>query len=221
LALMRATALFGPRAWALLLPLSFVAMALLPFLLLDRDGRRRIGLRPALHPRWYPLALLAGAGLASACAGLGALLFGSGADHWFVSVADHYRRQFDSSGLDRWALYLAFTLPALLFSPVGEEIFFRGLLQTALEGRCSERLSAALASALFALLHLCHHGLLLTATGWTWRPVSAALWVLLMFATALALAALRRASGSLYPAMTAHAAFNATMNLWIFTLLWN
>jgi hypothetical protein len=41
-----------------------------------------------------------------------------------------------------------------------------------------------------------------------------------MFLTALLFAALRRASGSLYPAIAAHMAFNATMNALIFAFLW-
>ena len=41
-----------------------------------------------------------------------------------------------------------------------------------------------------------------------------------MFPTALLLAWLRRSTGSLFPAMVAPAAFNATMNVLIFAMLW-
>ncbi len=45
-------------------------------------------------------------------------------------------------------------------------------------------------------------------------------WIVLMFLTALVFARLRRNGTSLYPAMIAHAAFNAAMNTWIFAVLW-
>lgn len=165
--------------------------------------------------------MIVGAALASLFALLGTAQFGAGPDHWFVSIADYYRRQLDTRGLDLLRLHLVFTLPALLFSPVAEELFFRGYLQAAFETRWSVRTSTAFEAALFALIHLFHHGLWLDAGQLAWRGTSGALWLLLMFSTAWVLAALRRASGSLWPAVVAHAAFNATMNLWIFSALWH
>jgi membrane protease YdiL (CAAX protease family) len=70
------------------------------------------------------------------------------------------------------------------------------------------------------VVHLCHHGLLLTAGGFTLRPLSGAVWVALMFLTALLFAYLRKRSGSLMPAIVAHAGFNLVMNLTIFGFLW-
>jgi len=87
------------------------------------------------------------------------------------------------------APYLIFTVPAVIFSPIGDEIFFRGLLQRALEEKPNVR--------------------------------TAALWVLLMSGVALLFARIRKRSGSLYPAMAAHAAFNAAMNAVILGCLWN
>jgi membrane protease YdiL (CAAX protease family) len=56
--------------------------------------------------------------------------------------------------------------------------------------------------------------LLLTAAGVSVRPLSGSTWVLLMFAY------LRKASGSLTPAIAAHASFNLVMNLTIFGFFW-
>lgn len=220
LSAMRVAGLHGPRAWAPMLPLGFVLMAGLPWWWLTAEGRRRIGLRRARSMRTALAAMAAGAALALACGAIGQVLFGAGPDHWYQSVAAYYRRQAAAQGLDRLGLYLMFTLPALIFSPIGEEIFFRGLLHSALAGRWGERWATWGEAGLFGVVHLAHHGVALTADGWTWRPVSAALWVLAMMAVALALAALRRVSGSLMPAILAHASFNAAMNAWIFMVLW-
>ena len=75
------------------------------------------------------------------------------------------------------------------------------------------RAGTAIETGLFALIHVCHYGLAL-------RPASGALWAALMFGTAMVFAAPRRHGGSLGPAIVAHAIFNATMNVWIFGLLW-
>jgi membrane protease YdiL (CAAX protease family) len=94
------------------------------------------------------------------------------------------------------------------------------MLQRSLEQRLSVNASTFIECAAFGIVHLCHHGLALGATGVTMRPVSGALWVVLMFFVALMFARIRKRSGSLYPAMAAHAAFNATMNSVIFAFLW-
>lgn len=217
---MRYIGMFGPTSLRWALPLSFTIMALLPWILLGIDGRRRIGLRRANALRWLPAAIAAGALASLACFALGLLLFGHSADNWFVSVAANYRRVMNTADMGVVTLHLVFTLPATLFSPIGEELFFRGTFQEALEQRFSANKSTAIESAVFGLVHLCHHGLLLGAAGLSVRPVSGTLWVLLMFSVAWMFATLRKRSGSLYPAMASHATFNVTMNLAIFAWLW-
>lgn len=195
-------------------------MVAVPWIFLDRTGRRRIGLASATAPRWYALAVVGGGVIAGVLFALWAMWFGGGADNAFASIGQSYRAITDTRDMGLLQLHLFFTVPALLFSPIGEEIFFRGFLQQALQERVSVRAATWLETGLFGLVHLCHHGLLLTAAGVTLRPVSGGLWVASMFVTALAFAALRRASGSLYPAIAAHMAFNVVMNALIFSVLW-
>jgi membrane protease YdiL (CAAX protease family) len=203
-----------------MLPLGFMLMMASPWLLLNKEGRRQIGLRAPSSLLQYPTAVLCGVAAALACFAIGVVLFGEGGDNWFVSVASNYRATMDTSRFSAAKLYLIFTLPALLFSPIGEEIFFRGMLQRSLEDRLSVNASTFIESAAFGIVHLCHHGLALDAAGLTVRPVSGALWVVLMSLVAWMLAGIRKRSGSLYPAMASHAAFNATMNWVIFAFLW-
>lgn len=218
---MRGFGLLGSHPLRWMLPLSFVTMMLAPWILLNAAGRRQIGLTPPTSRFAYPAAILCGGAAALACFIIGLALFGHGADNWYVSIADNYRATIDTSRLSITMLYLIFTAPALLFSPIGEEIFFRGMLQRALEQSLSTRASTVVECAAFGLVHLCHHGLALTAAGFTIRPLSGALWVAAMFCTALLFATIRQRSGSLYPAMAAHAAFNAVMNVVIFSFLWS
>lgn len=115
---------------------------------------------------------------------------------------------------------LNFAISSGSFSPIVDEIFFRGVLQRSLEERLSVNASTSIECAAFGIVHLCHHGLALGAAGVVVRPLSGALWVVLMFLVAWMFAVIRQGSGSLFPAMASHAAFNATMNSVIFTFLW-
>ncbi len=219
-AAMCAIGVLGPTMFRPLLPLSFVLMVAMPWVLMTAEGRRQIGLTWPPRGKWFILAMIFGALSAVACFALGYAMFGGSTDNWFVSIANNYRGIMDTSNFSVAKLHLFFTLPALLFSPIGEEIFFRGLLQRALEERFSVAASTLAECAAFGVVHLCHHGLLREATGLTLLPASGALWVLLMFAAAMLFAWLRKRSGSLYPAMVSHASFNLAMNVTIFSVLW-
>ena len=216
----RAVGVLGPNGLRWLLPLGFTLMALAPFVLLERSGRRAIGLTRAQNPRIFVTAMVSGAVAAFACFALGYALFGTTADNWFVTIASNYRQVMDTTGWSTARLHLIFTIPALIFSPIGEEIFFRGYLQFAFERRFSARISTIAECAAFGVVHVCHHGLLLAAGGVVFRPVSGSLWMLMMFGTALLFAYLRKTSGSLWPAIAAHACFNFVMNITIFAYLW-
>lgn len=216
---MRAAAMFGPVIWRPLFMLLCIAMAILPWLVLSPLGRRQIGLKLPPRGGWTVAAALAGAAAAGLCFWLGVTLYGASADNWFVSIAQNYRLQ-PSAGWSLLRLHLTFTTVAVLFSPIGEEIFYRGYLQTVLEQRFTAATSTTLEAALFALVHLCHHGILATAAGLVLLPASAALWVAQVFGLALMLAWFRRRGDSLLPAIVAHAAFNAAMNGFIFSYLW-
>ncbi len=219
-AAMRAIGTLGPPQWNWVLPLGFVLMALLPWLLLTRNGRTQIGLKSANGWRSYLVGVAGGCAAALLCFSLGTLLYGNSADNWFVSIGNSFHRSLNTAGMDLLTLELFITIPSCLFSPVGEEIFFRGFLQRAMEDRLSTRGSTVFEAALFALIHLCHHGLYVAATGLSIHVMSGLIWMSLMFFAALLFAWLRRRYDSLFPAMAAHAAFNFTMNTAIFLALW-
>lgn len=217
---MRAMGTLGPLGLFWMLPLSFCVMAALPWILLSPQGRRSIGLQAPSGKTPYRVAVACGVAAAFLCFALGMLLYGATPDNWFVSIAASFRRTAPTAGLNVWMLHLIITVPACIFSPIGEEIFFRGVLQNALEEKLSARSSTCIEAGLFGLAHLCHHGLSMTAAGLSLNAVSAAIWMMLMFATACLFAWLRRRHASLRPAMAAHAAFNLTINAAIFQFLW-
>ncbi|MGZ8293859.1 MAG: CPBP family intramembrane glutamic endopeptidase [Telluria sp.] len=220
-AAMRAGGMLGPPAVRWLLPVSFTVMALMPWLLMSAEGRRQIGLRRPDRAGSYLPAIALGVLASVACFAAGTALFGRSSDNWFVSIANNYRGILDTTGMSMLQLHLMFTLPALMFTPIAEEIFFRGILQRTLEQHLAASASTAIECAAFALVHLCHHGLFIGATGLGWLPLSGTLWMILMYVTAQVFASVRKRSGSIYPAIASHAAFNLTMNALIFVALWD
>ncbi|MDQ8203898.1 CPBP family intramembrane glutamic endopeptidase [Pelagicoccus sp. SDUM812003] len=210
----------GPGYLRPILPLSFIIMMALPWVLLGPEGRRRCGLRGSEKKSHYLSALLFGGLAAFLCGVFGYALFGIGTNNWYVTIANSYRGMVDTSGFSLLQLHLMFTLPAIFFSPLGEEIFFRGVLQTTLEEKMSDSLSTAIECVFFGLIHLFHHGLTYSGGQFSLLPLSGALWVLLMAGVAFLFAYLRKRSGSILPAIAGHAAFNLCMNTFIFAVLW-
>jgi membrane protease YdiL (CAAX protease family) len=213
---MRAFGTLGPLQFRPLLPLGFVLMALSPWLLLTRTGRQQIGLISASVTSVYFQAAITGALLALVIGALGTLLFGSSPQNWYVSVLASFSNSFDTRGKPTWLLFLVFTAPAVLFSPIGEEIFFRGVLQKTLEGPLSLQVATRLECGAFAIVHLCHHGLHREGDALAlWLP-SGLFWVALMYAAAHLFAHWRKRSGSVFPPIVSHMAFNGTMGAYIF-----
>lgn len=220
LSTMRVIGALGPSSLRWLMPLGFCVMAILPWVLLTREGRREIGLQKPKYSSSWLLAIIAGVSAALSCFALGYLLFGTAVDNWFVNIGNSYKAMMDTSAMSFWMLSLLFTIPAIMFSPIGEEIFYRGQLQKTLEQKFSVRASTVIECTLFALVHQVHHGIIKTATGLTYLPVSGAIWFVLMFLVAWMFAVLRSQSGSIFVAIIAHVVFNITMNTTIFLFLW-
>lgn len=191
-----------------LIPLSLLLLWPLPWIFLSRAGRQMSGIRRANSGIWYGIAVLIAA-LALLISLLPPwLAFGGGADNWLVTHAAML--DMAASGMPaNWSglqVFATLTVPALILSPIGEELFFRGLLQTAVGNRWGVQTGLLAQAVAFALAHLAHYGLQ------PWQPALLLFWLPGMFATAWLFGWLRLNSGSLFPAMLAHAVFNLGMN---------
>src|SRR5262245_14412492 len=89
-AAVRAVGTIGPPAYRFILPLGFILMALMPFIFLKREGRRRAGLIRSKSSKYYLISILTGAAMALFCYGLGLLLFDHSNDNWFGSIKNSY-----------------------------------------------------------------------------------------------------------------------------------
>ncbi len=218
-ATIRGVGMLGPQRYFWILPVGFIAMALTPYLFFRKEGRRRAGLRWPRRPLWIVYGMLLGAVGAGFCYWLGVTLFGQTVDNWFVSVRRSFPVTPEMEAMSRMQLFWIISVPSMIFSPLGEELFFRGFLQQAVEERWNYRTGVVVDAGLFAAIHLFHHGILRIDGQLQLLPVSGAIWMLLIFGTGVLFAFLRRATGSLVAPVLSHAVFNLAMTYTIFFLL--
>ena len=189
------------------IPIVFIIMILLPFLFLNKDERKTIGLkRPTIK-------ILLPAFMIGVMACLGSYVLGLFYDHsisnWFVYIANSYPA---IPGLDRFTLFLMVAIPSMIFSPLGEEFFYRGWVHQCFVDRWGETRASYIDALAFAFTHLAHFGIVYTVQGWQFLPLPALLWTAQMFLVSLLFTFCRNQSGSLWGAVVCHAGFNVAMS---------
>jgi len=210
---------YGPeeaRSW---LMIGFFSMWFLPGIFFSRAGRRAMGLKQADRPGWLLWGPLLGATSACLVFALGFWLYGRSELNWFVAIGNQFLAGSEALGLPQAALMVVYTVPAILFSPVGEELFFRGMIHESVGERWGERLATLANGLAFGTIHLFHYGITRDASGYHFLLVPGLAWILLMMGLSWIFGLCRRRSGSIWPAVLAHAAFNLVMNLTVFLIL--
>lgn len=117
---------------------------------------------------------------------------------------------------NRLTYFLIYAGISMGFSPIGEEVFYRGFVHECFTRSVGNRNAALVDSAAFALVHLAHFGLVYSGHGWRFLAGPSLLWVMGLFVTCLLFSVARAVSGSIVGAIAAHALFNLTMNYFIF-----
>jgi uncharacterized protein len=212
LAGMRFLAIFSPYPLQELFFLQVVGMWALPFAILTAAGRRQIGLTErGMTFTSMALSALAGALCALLFFCIGMFVFGDSPNNWCVSIRNYLHIDEMRGLTSPVQLFLLYSLPAIFLNPIGEEILFRGFIQQSFARRFNPAIATLVNSILFGVVYLSVHGLWRDASGFHLRVGSAALALLLMTGIGAAFTMCRTLSGSLWPAMAAHAAFNLTI----------
>lgn len=198
---------FGGLWVPALTPLSMMLVWPMPWAGPLKARRTEAGFRRCRLP-WMFWGTVFGVAAAGLCAIVAAVVHGSGDLNWFHrhATALGVAASGIPEGLSASAVFWFLTIPALLFSPTAEEILFRGYLLRSLSIRYSARRAVHIQAAAFALMHLAHYGLR------PWQPGLIPVWLCSMYLVGWGLGVLRQRSGSIWPAMVAHAGFNLGMN---------
>lgn len=212
LAAARFYAVFGPPSARILFLLHCLAMWALPFIFLTASGRQQIGLRrPAQPLSSFVVSALVGALCGFAVFAFGMALYANSPDNWCISIRDSFQLDQLRAAMPPAAVFAVLTLPAMILTPVGEEILFRGFLQQTFTLRWNVLIATLVNGLAFGLIHLHVHGLWHDSAGFHLHLVSGSLMVLLLAAASASFTYCRLRFDSLYAAMVAHAACNLAM----------
>jgi membrane protease YdiL (CAAX protease family) len=186
----------------------FTLMMFTPLIFLKRSGRKEMGIRRSKHPWWLLGGFLLGVAM---CAGfylLFSLLFGSDVSNPFVYIGSK-----TFNGEDNLAYFIIYLAIVMTFSPIGEELFYRGVVHKTFINRFGDRGASIIDSTAFAITHLAHFGIIFTLGAWKFLPLPSIIWISSMFLTCMVFNWMKTKSGSIFGAILTHAGFNAGMGL--------
>ena len=201
----------GQSQW---LSIVFTIMCFTPLIFLKKAGRRKMGIRKSTQPLWLLWGFLLGCGMCLLLFAISRLLFGLEISNPFVYIGSA-----TSTAGGSGVYFLIYMIIIMTFSPIGEELFYRGVVHQAFRERLGEGKASMVDSAAFALTHLAHFGIVFAAGGWKLLPGPALLWVCAMFFTCMVFNRVRQESGSIFGAILTHAGFNFGMGFLIFYAL--
>jgi len=199
--------------------LLMVTSALAPYVFLTRDGRKKIGMKWSAKYDVVVIGFFIGLFCSLLIYVAGDMLFGSSYENWYVYIGRSYNIPAGIAGKDKAILFAVMAGTGMIFSPIGEELFFRGIVHSSFANSVGERKASYIDGAAFALTHISHFGLVYVNRHWEFLIGATLNWVLYMFFLSLVFNAIKKDSGSLVGAIFCHAAFNLGMIYCIFYLL--
>ncbi len=197
--------------------LIFVSMWIIPFLLLNKEGRKLIGIKKTKKAGSLVLSFFLGILICIPIFLLGELVYGDAQNNWFVYISQSYKPALPEDLAEVRLLYFAiFASISMVFSPIGEELMYRGFIHQCFEQRLGSNRASLVDSSAFAITHLAHFGILYTPERWIFEPIPALLWVICTFFASRVFYYCKQLSSSIGGAILAHAGFNLAMTYFIF-----
>ncbi len=218
--IIRGVGSLGPENLRIIILVGFGLMWPLPFIFYSRPGWKVLGIKKIEKPWWILWGFLLGAGAALLVYFIGWGIFGNTNEHWYISLLDQVISEEDRILMSTAVLFSIVTFPAIIFSPIGEELFFRGLIHEAFKKSGKIWRGGIINSLAFGLIHVFHYGITYQpSTGLEFQSWTGLLWFFLMVGVSGIFTLCREKSESIFPAMISHAIFNLTMNVTIFIFL--
>ncbi len=199
--------------------LIMLISALAPFVFLTKYGRIKIGLTKPKKYSWLLFAFLTGLAFSFLLYYLGKSLYGTTTENWYSYIGKSYNIPNNISQPDKAILFAVVTLTGMTFSPIGEELFFRGIVHSSFAQSSNEKNASLADSATFAAVHISHFGIIWINQQWKFFLIPTLIWITGMFLVSILFFVCRRYSGSILGAIICHAAFNLGMIYCIFYLL--
>jgi hypothetical protein len=199
------------------LSIIFISMMVLPYVILTEKGRKYVKIQKPKNLLSLFLSFLFGMMICMVIFLLGKALYGDALSNWFKYIGESYPIDFNAvSPADKKIYFYVFLGIGITFSPLGEELLYRGLVHGCFLKECGERKSSIIDSAAFGLTHLAHFGIIYNDDKWSIYFIPALIWVSLIFITGLIFNVCKSMSDSVLGAIVCHMTFNITMTYLIF-----
>ena len=193
-----------------------VFSALTPFIFLSKEGRKQIGMTKPNNYLWLLYSLFIGIILSTVLFLLGYFLYSTNIENWYVYIGNSYNIPEGIAGKDKLIYFSIMALTGMIFSPIGEELFFRGIIHTSFSKSIGDKKASIIDSSAFAITHLSHFGIVYLSGIWKFLFIPSLIWMAGMFFSSLWFFRCRKKSGSIWGAVICHAGFNLGMIFWIF-----
>ncbi len=196
--------------------ITMLIMSIAPFIFLNKNGRRKIGIKKPTNKSWLIIAFIIGGTFSVLLYFLGETLYGNSYENWFSYIGKSYNipKEIDAQG--KLTMFGIYALIAMTFSPIGEELFFRGIVHSSFANSVGDRKASLIDSLAFALVHISHFGLVFHNQQWKFLFIPTLIWVLSMFILSMLFYVCRKRSSSILGAILCHSAFNLGMTYCIF-----
>jgi len=199
--------------------LVMIISGLAPFIFLTGKGLKEIGITRPKNYRWLLLGFSIGLAFSLLLFFLGDYLYGDSYENWYNYIGRSYNIPPDIGKDDRAIMFLIMAITGMVFSPIGEELFFRGIVHSSFARSLGEKRASVIDSSAFALTHISHFGLVFVGGEWNFLPVPSVIWLIGMFLASILFFISKFYSGSILGAILCHSAFNLGMIYCIFYLL--
>lgn len=193
--------------------------AIMPFLFLNKHGRQEIGITKPQKYNWLLIAFVCGLIASLFLYFLGQVLYGDSYENWYKYIGKSYQIPMEISQSDKKILFVIMAITGMTFSPIGEELFFRGIVHSSFAKSIGEKKASIVDSSTFAITHISHFGLVFINNNWSFFTIPTIIWVLSMFLVSILFFTFKKHSNSLLGAIICHSAFNLGMIYCIFYLM--
>lgn len=193
--------------------------AIIPFLFLSKYGQRRIGLTTPKKFSWLIVAFFAGLFASVILYVLGVVMYGNSDGNWYKYIGKSYKIPLRINGSHKAIMFGVMSLTGMTVSPIGEELFFRGIVHSSFAKSIGDKKASIIDSAAFALTHISHFGLVFINSKWSLLMIPTFIWVLSMFFVSVLFYIFKKRAGSIWGAVICHSAFNLGMIYCIFYLM--
>ena len=199
--------------------LIMIVSALAPFIFLTKKGLKQIGITKPQNYTWLLVSFSSGIIFSVFLYFVGDLLYGDSYSNWYKYIGKSYNIPAEISLSDKKIYFFIFAFTGMIFSPIGEELFFRGIVHSAFAKSVGDFKASIFDSTAFAITHISHFGLVFIMNQWDFLTIPATIWVLNMFLAGILFFYFRKKSNSILGAIVCHSGFNLGMTYSIFYLL--